>query len=219
MTLRFTPDSRILLPNSRAALQLEGGIAAGEIVALQGPSGIGKTTLLKHIAQVGDAPMDVMLSERAIAATAPEDRGVSLVFQKALLLPHLSVRENLRFPLRFQNPFRSWSRELQDARVDTFLEELSLMPLAERSPSSLSGGEAMRVALLRAVISTPKCLLLDEAFSALDKETKARVKSWLRTLIKENKIATLLVTHLSEDLENFADRNVPWPAASSPLRF
>jgi|GEM_PF-1304480 len=219
MTLKFTEKSIVTLAQSNAPLRIEGQIQDGEIVGLRGPSGCGKSTFLRHVAQVGEGRFSFELGGTAIEELAPEDQKISLVFQKALLLPHLSVRENLRFPLRFQNPYRSWSRDLQEKRVDEFLDKLSLSKLADRDPSSLSGGEAMRIAVLRATLSSPKCLLLDEAFSSLDKETKAQVKSWLLALIKDLKIPTLLVAHVPEDLESFADRSVDWPKDSRLLRF
>lgn len=219
MTLKFNEKSIFSLPERSDPMRVEGEIKSGEIVGLRGPSGCGKSTLLRHIAQVGESPFSFEIDGEPIDRFSLEDRRISLVFQKALLLPHLNVRENLRFPLRFQNPYRSWSRELQENRVDEFLQKLSLSKLAARDPSSLSGGEAMRVAILRALLSSPRCLLLDEAFSSLDKETKAQVKAWLLALIKELGIPTLLVAHVTEDLDAFADRSVDWPTDSSMLHF
>jgi putative thiamine transport system ATP-binding protein len=121
--------------------------------------------------------------------------------------------------MRFQSPYSSWSRELQDARIDKHLAELGLESLSSRSVVSLSGGEAMRIALVRAMVSTPKCLLLDEAFAALDKEAKALVKTWLKTRIKEHRIPTLLVAHVAEDLMDFVDRSIFWPEPGRPLQF
>jgi ABC-type sulfate/molybdate transport systems ATPase subunit len=219
MSLEFVSQSKLLLPPSGPELLLQGRIEAGEIVGLQGPSGCGKSTLLRHMAQVADHPFAMRLHDSDVPGLAPQDRRISLVFQKALLFPHLSVRENLRFPMRFQSPYSSWSRELQDSRIDQHLAELGLQALSSRSVVALSGGEAMRIALIRAMVSIPKCLLLDEAFAALDKETKALVKTWLKARIKEHRIPTLLVAHVAEDLANFADRSVTWPESGKPLQF
>ncbi|MEO5668681.1 MAG: ATP-binding cassette domain-containing protein [Bdellovibrionota bacterium] len=218
MSLIFDDRSHLSLPNG-TRLRLEGTIASGEIVGLQGPSGCGKSTLLKHLAQVGEAPFLFQLNGRSVDTLSSHERKISLVFQRALLFPHLNVKENVLFPLRFQDPYRSWSRDLQEKRVAEFLSSLSLAHLSERSVSALSGGEAMRVALLRALVSGPQCLLLDEAFAALDKETKGRVKEWLRPIIKKNGIPTILVAHVAEDLAEFAERSVSWPADSALLHF
>jgi ABC-type Fe3+/spermidine/putrescine transport system ATPase subunit len=219
VSLQFTTASRIRLYNNSRHLEVRGEILPGEVVGLRGPSGCGKSTFLRELAQVGENPFLCELDGQEISSYSPEERRVSLVFQKALLFPHLNVMENIRFPLRFHAPYRSWTRELQQARVEEYLGFLSLSALSQRSPSTLSGGEAMRVALLRAVVSTPRCLLLDEAFSALDKDTKVHAKSWLKDFIKDHRIPTLLVAHVAEDLENFADRCVDWPHASAPLQF
>lgn len=214
MSLRFTESSLLNLSFNNSTLELRGTLRAGEIVGLQGPSGCGKSTLLRHIAQVGDAPLSFELSEKPVKDYSPEDRRIGLVFQKALLFPHLSVIENLLFPMQHQTPFRSWSRELQTQRAREFLEQMGLEKLADRAPSTLSGGEAMRVAILRTLLSNPRCLLLDEAFTALDKETKAHVKTWLKSKILEHKIPTLLVAHVEEDLSGFADRVIFWPRSN-----
>ncbi len=218
MSLEFTASSILQLPHKQEKLHLEGLIGPREIVGLQGPSGCGKSSLLRALAQVG-TPLSYKLDGSTIETLAPDERKISLVFQKALLFPHLSVAENLRFPLRFQPPYNSWSRSLQDARVKQHLHALSLSHLESRAPHSLSGGEAMRVALLRAIISVPRCLLLDEAFSALDKDTKAHVKSWLKDIIRQNNVPTLLVAHVDDDMRDFCDRVISWPQTSSTLRF
>lgn len=219
MSLEFLPQSKLLLPPQGPELLLEGRIEPGEIVGLQGPSGCGKSTLLRHLAQVGEHPLPFRLHDADVLGIPPEERRIALVFQRALLFPHLNVRENLRFPMRFQNPYRAWSRELQDQRIDAHLAEFKLEALASRSTLALSGGEAMRIALLRAMMCVPRCLLLDEAFTALDKETKVLVKKWLKARIKEHRIPTLLVAHVAEDLESFADRCILWPEPGRPLQF
>jgi len=219
MSLEFVAQSKVVLPPNGPELEVRGRIEAGEIVGLSGTSGCGKSTLLRHIAQLGEQPLPLRLHDADVLGLAADERKIAVVFQRALLFPHLNVRENLRFPLRFQHPYSSWSRELQNDRIDTHLAAFGLEALATRSVVALSGGEAMRVALLRAVVSIPRCLLLDEAFAALDKETKALVKKWLKALIKEHRIPTLLVAHVAEDLENFADRSVSWPEPGKSLQF
>lgn len=221
MSLNFGPQSHLHLPHNGLRLEIRGEIRGGEIVGLQGASGCGKSTFLRHVAQVGENPLELLLGNKPVSTYSDSDRRIALVFQRALLFPHLSVAENLRFPLEHQAPFLSWSRDLQAQRAHEFLRQFGMETLAERAPASLSGGESIRVAILRAMVSTPRCLLLDEAFTALDKETKARVKIWLKNIIRENNLPTLIVAHVEEDLVDFADRVVQWPepGAAQVLQF
>jgi ABC-type nitrate/sulfonate/bicarbonate transport system ATPase subunit len=219
MSVLFNNPTLISLPHTTNVLNVFGEIRGGEIVALQGPSGCGKSSLLKSLAGASKDPAMYSLEGVPQNTPASEIRNYSLVFQKPLLFPHLNVIENICFPLRFKEPWKSWSHELKNSHALTFLKKLGLESLATRPITHLSGGEAMRISLVRSLISEPRFLMLDEAFAALDKSTKDILKKWLKTFIQEQSIATLMVTHLSEDIENFADRIIAWPSDNSLIRF
>jgi molybdate transport system ATP-binding protein len=182
------------------AFRLELSLDVGrETVALVGPSGAGKTTVLRTIAglerpergsiRCGDATW--FDAGRGIDL-APEHRSVGLVFQDYALFPHLSVRRNVEFGGR--------------SRVDELLRRFRIDHLADARPAKLSGGERQRVALARSLARDPAVLLLDEPLSALDAHTKLRVRAELHELLAELELPALLVTHDFEDAASLADR-------------
>jgi ABC-type Fe3+/spermidine/putrescine transport system ATPase subunit len=135
-------------------------IASGEFVSLLGASGCGKTTLLRIVAGLESVTSGaVLIGGQDVTALPPERRDIAMMFQSYALLPHLSVAENVRFPLRMR---RIGAREEQAERVREALETVQLGHLADRKPRQLSGGQQQRVALARAIVSSPKVLLLDE---------------------------------------------------------
>ncbi|MEJ7604868.1 MAG: ABC transporter ATP-binding protein [Bryobacteraceae bacterium] len=177
----------------------------GELVTLLGPSACGKTTLLKIVAglltvQSGTVTFD----DQAMNSVAPERRGATLVFQKALLFPHMTVGENVGFSLNLKRVPRA---EMY-GRVQDALRLVQLDGFSERRTSSLSGGQEQRVALARALASEPRVLLLDEPFSALDPGLRRDMRSLLRTLQRELAMTTIFVTHDQEEAVEVADRIV-----------
>lgn len=173
----------------------------GEIGGFLGPSGCGKTTLLRAIA--GFEPIHegtIELGGRTVAdagfSLAPEKRRVGMVFQDFALFPHLSVGENIAFGLRFLSA--SERRE----RVRQLLRLVGLEQRERHFPHQLSGGQQQRVALARAMAPRPRILLMDEPFSSLDVELRGQLASEVRTLLKEDGITAILVTH--DQLEAFA---------------
>jgi molybdate transport system ATP-binding protein len=170
-----------------------------ETVALVGPSGAGKTTVLRAIAGLrkpdrgriarGD---HTWFDSAARIDLPPEQRSVGLVFQEYALFPHLTVRANVAFG--------------GTARVEDLLERFHIAHLADAKPATLSGGERQRVALARALSRDPEVLLLDEPLSALDAHTRAIVRDELQDLLRELALPTLLVTHDFGDAAALADR-------------
>lgn len=181
-------------------------IASGEFISLLGASGCGKTTLLRIVAGLESVTEGaVFIDGRDVTQLPPEKRDISMMFQSYALLPHLSVSENIRFPLRMR---RIGSREEQDAKVRAALETVQLGHLAERRPSQLSGGQQQRVALARAIVSNPKVLLLDEPLSNLDARLREDMQVELIEIHKRLALTTIFVTHDQEEALSLSDRVV-----------
>ncbi|NIO39160.1 MAG: ATP-binding cassette domain-containing protein, partial [Burkholderiales bacterium] len=178
-------------------------VDAGEFFTLLGPSGCGKTTLLRVIAgfDVPDAG-SVTLDGKDMLGIAPEARSVHTVFQSYALFPHMSVEENIAFPLRMAKVDPAQI----DERVAATLEDVHLASMGKRMPSELSGGQRQRVAVARALINRPKLLLLDEPLAALDAKLKERVQFELINLQKEVGITFVYVTHDQSEALALSDR-------------
>jgi molybdate transport system ATP-binding protein len=179
-------------------------LAAGECLALAGPSGAGKTSVLRIAAGLArPARGRVVCGERVWLDTGggvnlpPEERRCGYVFQEYALFPHLSVWRNVAYPLRGRGR-RERAREL--------LERFGIAALADARPGSLSGGERQRVALARALARRPDALLLDEPLSALDARTRAAAARELASLMRELDVPTLLVTHDFSEAAQLGDR-------------
>ena len=178
-------------------------IEAGEFFCLLGPSGCGKTTLLRMVAGF-DAPDGgtIRLDGRDMAGIPPESRDVHTVFQSYALFPHMSVADNIAFPLKMSKvPEEQIARRVEEA-----LEDVSLTGMSKRFPSELSGGQRQRVAVARALINRPKLLLLDEPLAALDAKLKEKMQLELITLQKEVGIAFVYVTHDQQEALALAHR-------------
>ncbi|KFG67152.1 ABC transporter ATP-binding protein [Microvirga sp. BSC39] len=178
-------------------------IESGQFVSLLGPSGCGKTTLLRIIAGLeGVTRGSVRIDGRDVTGLAPESRDIAMMFQSYALLPHMSVRENIRFPLRMR---RRGTRAEQDDRVQAALETVQLGHLADRMPRQLSGGQQQRVALARAIVSDPKILLLDEPLSNLDARLREDMQVELIELHRRLGLTTVFVTHDQEEALSLSD--------------
>ena len=185
------------------SLRLE--VAAGEILTLMGPSGCGKSSVLAAIAGTlasvseGLQPLQfagrVLLNGRDLTPLPTHLRGVGLVFQDALLFAHMTVAENLLFAVP-----RSLPLAQRQARVQQALQEADLVGLGSRDPSTLSGGQRARVALMRALLAEPQALLLDEPFSKLDAALRAQLRPWVFAHVRERRIPVVLVTHDEQDV-------------------
>jgi sulfate/thiosulfate transport system ATP-binding protein len=180
-------------------------VQPGELLALLGPSGSGKTTLLRLIAGL-DQPDQGMITIGSVntATHKPKERGVGFVFQHYALFRHMSVFENIAFPLRVRKAAKAEVK----ARVEELLHLIQLEALASRYPTQLSGGQRQRVALARALASQPRVLLLDEPFGALDAVVRRDLRRWLRELHEKMNITTIFVTHDQEEAFDLANRVV-----------
>ncbi|RAH97263.1 ABC transporter ATP-binding protein [Acuticoccus sediminis] len=181
-------------------------LKAGEFVSLLGPSGCGKTTLLRTVAGLERVSAGrIEIAGRNVTRLAPEKRDIAMMFQSYALLPHLTVTENVRFPLRMRG---IGAPSEQAERVAEALATVHLEALGERRPRELSGGQQQRVALARAIVSRPKVLLLDEPLSNLDARLREDMQVELIELHRRLGLTTLFVTHDQEEALSLSDRVV-----------
>jgi sulfate transport system ATP-binding protein len=168
----------------------------GSLTALLGPSGGGKSTLLRVIAGL-EAPDsgDVLFSGESVTKLPAQERGVGFVFQHYAAFKHMTVRDNIAFGLKIRKRPKAEVRE----RVDELLALVHLGGWADRYPAQLSGGQRQRMALARALAVQPRVLLLDEPFGALDATVRKELRDWLRKLHDEVHVTTIFVTHDQEE--------------------
>ena len=203
----MTPDEGLRLDaveislGTRRLLTLDRLVPPGQTLSVMGPSGSGKSTLFALIAGFLDpaftATGRALLNGRDLTGLPPERRRVGLLFQDALLYPHMSVGGNLLFGLSPQVKGRSRRR----AAAEAMLERVGLPGHLDRDPATLSGGQAARVALARTLLADPEALLLDEPFSRLDTDLRQTVRRLVFDLVAERQIPALLVTHDRADAE------------------
>lgn len=178
-------------------------IADGEFLTFLGPSGSGKSTLLYMIAGLESVTGgDIDVAGSSLISIPPHKRNIGMVFQRYTLIPHLSVAENIAFPLRV----RRWTRGGIDQRVSEMLSLVRLTQFRDRLPAQLSGGQQQRVALARALSYHPKILLMDEPLAALDKKLKEELQSEIRRIHRETGVTILYVTHDQEEALRLSDR-------------
>ncbi|TEA00548.1 ABC transporter ATP-binding protein [Mycobacteroides salmoniphilum] len=174
-------------------------VASGEFVAVLGPSGSGKSTLLRVL-----AGLEELSTGTVVWASDGGRPRTGVVFQDPLLMPWLTVAENIAFAKRFAVHRGGFD----DAYVDDLVGRFGIRRLSGRYPDQLSGGQAQRVSILRAVATRPRLLLLDEPFSALDPATRADLQSWLAELAGELAVTVILVTHDVDEALTLAHRVV-----------
>jgi spermidine/putrescine ABC transporter ATP-binding subunit len=168
-------------------------VPAGAFVSLLGPSGSGKTTTLNLIAGfLAPDSGDILLDERSIADVPPHKRNIGMVFQSYSLFPHMTVTENVGFPLRMRTRL---SRQDARRRIDEMLALVQLGHLGTRYPRQLSGGQQQRVAMARALVSHPRLLLMDEPLGALDKKLREQMQVEIKRIHRSVGTTVIYVTH------------------------
>ncbi|MDR1488886.1 MAG: ABC transporter ATP-binding protein [Desulfovibrio sp.] len=181
------------------------GMEAGERVGIAGPSGRGKSTLLRLIAGLERPQKGTILIDGRLVAgrgihVSPEERQVGMVFQDYGLFPHMTVERNIAYGLYRLN------RKARRQRVESMLELIRMRDLARRYPYEISGGQQQRVAIARALAPDPKLLLLDEPLSNLDAELKAEIRAEMRELMERTNSTCLFVSHDLDDLRAVCGR-------------
>lgn len=175
----------------------------GEFIAITGSSGAGKTSLLRIICGLespkeGEILLDNMIIFNKGISVPTEKRNIGLVIQEKVLFPHLTARKNIEFGLSKNSP--------NESHVDEILHHLNITKLANKFPHELSGGESQRVALARSIVMKPKLLLLDEPFTGLDTELKSNIYPEIQSILKNNMITSLMVTHDLNEVKALSDK-------------
>ena len=178
-------------------------INEGEFVALLGPSGCGKSTTLNCMAGLLDPTSGkVFFGDEDVTNKSPKDRNIGMCFQSYALYPHMTVLDNIAFPLKQKGV----SKEERHEKARKIAQKLQISHLLERRPTQLSGGQQQRVAMCRALVKEPKVLLLDEPMSNLDARLKIEIREVIKKLQQELKVTSVIVTHDQEEAMAIADK-------------
>lgn len=206
LTKRFPDRNKKMRGEITAVNDLTLEIPDGKLVGLLGPSGCGKSTTLNLICGLEKATEGtIFFGDRDVTALEPEHRGVGMVFQNYALYPHLTVRQNIQFPLENLKGKDKLTKEELKRRVDEAAKLVQIDELMERRPSELSGGQQQRVAIARALVKMPHVLLLDEPLSNLDARLRIQTREEIRRIQRETKITTIFVTHDQEEAMSICD--------------
>ena len=182
---------------------LDLSVGRGEFLSLLGPSGSGKTTILMMMAGfVSPTSGRIFVDERAIETMPPHKRDLGVVFQNYALFPHMTIAENVAFPLKM----RSVGKATRNEKVRRALDMVQLGALADRRPAQLSGGQQQRIALARALVYEPKVVLLDEPLGALDKQLREEMQLELRDIHRSLGVTMIFVTHDQSEALTMSDR-------------
>ena len=195
-----------LFPDGAAAVsEVDITIADGEFIILVGPSGCGKSTTLNMIAGLEDISSgELRIAGERVNERAPKDRDIAMVFQSYALYPHMTVRQNIAFPLTLAKLSKSEINE----KVENAAKILDLTQHLDRKPSNLSGGQRQRVAMGRAIVRTPKAFLMDEPLSNLDAKLRVQTRAEISRLQKRLGTTTVYVTHDQTEAMTLGDRVV-----------
>lgn len=183
--------------------QLDASVGPGQVLAVMGPSGSGKSSLLAHLCGLLGPGLrgegEIWLDGQPVQGLPAEQRGIGLMFQDDLLFPHFTVMQNLLFAVP------AGVASARQAQAEQALADAGLAGFGQRRPHTLSGGQRARVALLRALLARPRALLLDEAFSRLDLPLRQAVRSFVFAQLRSRGVPCVLVTHDAADVPDGAD--------------
>ncbi|MGH3630564.1 MAG: ABC transporter ATP-binding protein, partial [Sciscionella sp.] len=178
-------------------------IGDGELMVLVGPSGCGKTTLMRMIAGLETVSNgQILIGETDVTRAAPKERDVAMVFQNYALYPHMTISENIGFPLRLRRVSKAESK----ARIAKAAGILGLSSVLDRRPGQLSGGQRQRVAMGRAIVREPSVFLMDEPLSNLDAKLRVEMRAEILRIQRRVNVATVYVTHDQTEAMTMGDR-------------
>lgn len=184
-------------------------IPDGKLTGLLGPSGCGKSTMLYMISGLLNATEgQILFGDRDVTALPPDKRNIGLVFQNYALYPHMTVSENIAFPLGNKKGAQKMTRAERQQAVEEVAELVQITDYLKRKPKELSGGQQQRVAMARALVKKPDILLLDEPLSNLDARLRMEMRQEVRRIQVESKVTTVFVTHDQEEAMSITDRIV-----------
>jgi multiple sugar transport system ATP-binding protein len=178
-------------------------IQDGEFIVFVGPSGCGKSTALRMLAGLEDISAGkLLIGDQIVNEQTPQQRNIAMVFQNYALYPHMTVRQNLEFPLRMMN----LSKKQMEGRVKEAADKLGLFPVLDRKPKQLSGGQRQRVAMGRAIVRDPAVFLMDEPLSNLDAKMRTQIRAEISALQRKMAATTVYVTHDQVEAMTMGDR-------------
>ena len=217
MTGLHLTDLRVTRGGS-TLVALDTTVARGEVLTIMGPSGSGKSTALAAIigtlAPAFSLQGSIALDGVDVTHLPTRARRIGLLFQDDVLFPHMSVGGNLAFAL----PASVKGGKARRAAIDAALDQAGLHGFAARDPATLSGGQRARIALMRTLLASPRALLLDEPFSRLDADLRARIRSFVLTRVREEGLPVILVTHDADDARAAGGRIVSPLGQPLPIR-
>ncbi len=206
LTKRFPNRNKKIHEDVIAVNDFDFEIPDGKLIGLLGPSGCGKSTVLNLICGL-EKPTEgrIYFGDEDVTDLPPEHRGVGLVFQNYALYPHLTVRQNIMFPLQNLKGDAKLTKQQMEEKAYEAAKLVQIHELMDRRPSELSGGQQQRVAIARALVKIPRVLLLDEPLSNLDARLRLQTREEIRRIQNETKITTVFVTHDQEEAMSISD--------------
>ena len=199
-------DLRKVYDNGHEAIKnVSFSVKKGDLVCLLGPSGCGKTTILNMLAGLlNPTSGEILFDGKNVVNVEPKNREIGYVFQNYALYPHMTVLQNVMFPLTVGKTKRP--KEEAEKIAKKYMALTQITDLADQKPGNLSGGQQQRVAIARALVGEPKILLMDEPLSNLDARLRLKIREEIRALVKEVGITTLFVTHDQEEALSIGDK-------------